>query len=71
MHTVLPQHGQRAPVTDTFGRQGRAWLRQIDLPPVAREAVDTYSGLIDQVGQHIARQDARVSASIKIPKIAD
>jgi len=60
VHAILHQHGKRTPVSDTFGCKGRAWLRKITLPPVAREAVDTYSGLIDQVGQHIQKQDLRL-----------
>lgn len=60
VHAVLHQHGKRAPVSDTFGRKGREWLRKIALPPEAREAVDTYTGLIDQVGQHIQRQEQRL-----------
>jgi transposase len=60
VHAVLHQHGKRAPVSDTFGRKGREWLLKIALPPEAREAVDTYTGLIDQVGQHIQRQEQRL-----------
>jgi len=60
VHAVLHQHGKRAPVSDTFGRKGRAWLEKISLPPQAREAVDTYTGLLDQVGQHIQRQEQRL-----------
>lgn len=60
VHAVLHQHGKRSPVSDTFGRKGREWLRKIALPPVARQAVDTYSCLIDQVGQHIERQEQRL-----------
>jgi transposase len=60
VHAVLHQHGKHSPVTDTFGRKGREWLRKIALPPEAREAVNTYAGLIDQVGQHIQRQEQRL-----------
>lgn len=60
VHAILHQQGKRSPMSDTFGKKGRAWLRKIALPPAAREAVDTYSGLIDQVGQHICRQELRL-----------
>jgi|SRR5277367_2056930 transposase len=62
VHAVLHQHGKRAPVTDTFGRKGREWLSKIALPQEAREAVDTYTGLIDQVGHHIQKQEQRLKA---------
>lgn len=60
VHAILHQHGKRSLVTDTFGRKGREWLRKIALPPEAREAVNTYGGLIDQVSQHIQRQEQRL-----------
>jgi transposase len=62
VHAILHQHGKRAPVTDTFGRKGREWLRKIALPPEAREAVNTYGGLIDQVSQHIQRREQRLKS---------
>jgi transposase len=60
VHAILHQHGKRAPVSDTFGKKGRAWLGKIALPPNAREAVNTYSGLIEQVGEQIHRQEKRL-----------
>ena len=65
VHAILHQHGKRPPVTDTFGRRGRQWLGQIALPPMAREAVNSYTGLIDQVGQHIQRQDRQLKEMAK------
>lgn len=62
VHAILHQHGKRAPVTDLFGQRGRQWLRKIALPPVAREAVNSYVGLIEQVGQHIQRQEQRLKS---------
>ena len=60
MHAILHQHGKRSPASDTFGRKGREWLRKVSLPPVAREAVNTYCELIDQTGQHIRKQELRL-----------
>jgi transposase len=47
VHAVLHQQGRRPPASDLFGRQGRKWLAEVNLPPMARHAVDTYLGLID------------------------
>jgi transposase len=60
VHAILHQHGKRSPVSDTFGKKGREWLRKISLPPVARETVETYCTLIDQVGQQIRKQELRL-----------
>lgn len=60
VHAILHQHGKRSPFSDTFGCKGREWLRKLALPPVAREAVNTYGALIEQTGQHIRKQDLRL-----------
>lgn len=49
VHAILHQHGLRAEVTDLFGKKGRIWLKKAKLPEAAREAVDTYCALIDQM----------------------
>lgn len=60
VHAILHQHGKHSPASDTFGKQGRYWLEKIILPPVARQAVNTYCQLIDQTSQHIRKQELRL-----------
>lgn len=60
VHAVLHQHGQRAAVSDVFGKQGRGWLRQIPLPAGARHAVNTYCTMIDQLSRHLREQDRQL-----------
>lgn len=60
VHAILHQHGKRSPVSDTFGKKGREWLRKISLPPMGREAVQTYGALIDQVSEQIRKQELRL-----------
>jgi transposase len=33
VHVVLHQQGRRRPASDLFGKQGRNWLAEVDLPP--------------------------------------
>jgi hypothetical protein len=40
VHAVLHQQGLHSPVTDLFGRRGRQWLTQVQLPAAARETVN-------------------------------
>lgn len=60
VHAVLHQQGQRSECSDLFGKKGRAWLRDVPLPPAARATVDTYCAIIDQVGQHIRHQEEQL-----------
>jgi transposase len=60
VHAILHQHGLRTELSDVFGKKGRRWLAQVSLPEQARNALDTYLGLIDQVNLRIAEQDRRL-----------
>ena len=60
VHAVLHQHGQRATVSDVFGKQGRRWLAEITLPTAARTTVDTYCAMIDQISGHMREQDRQL-----------
>ena len=59
-HAILHQHGLRSPVSDVFGKKGRAWLKKAVLPAAARGSLDTYCALIDEVSQHIQVQDRQI-----------
>jgi len=60
VHAILHQQGLRPVVSDVFGKKGRLWLKQIDLPPAARNALETYGALIDEVNGHIRKQGQRI-----------
>lgn len=62
VHAVLHQHGLRAPVADLFGVGGRAWLAEVVLPAAAREAIEVYLGLVDQLNQAIEEKDQQLRA---------
>lgn len=57
LQAVLHQEGQRKPVSDLFGKQGRRWLASVDLSVAARQVVDTYLPLIDDLNQRIVEQE--------------
>jgi transposase len=50
IHSVLHQRLIQAP-QELFGTQGRAWLRALDLPPLARGELDTLLRLLDALAQ--------------------
>lgn len=57
VQAVLHQQGLRKPVTDLFGRTGRAWLAEAAMSPAARVAVNTYVQLIDRLDGLIDEQE--------------
>ena len=57
VHAILHQHGLRSPVSDLFGKAGRGWLAQAPLPGMARQAVEVYCAVLDDLRTHIAAQD--------------
>ena len=65
VHAILHQHGLRCEFSDVFGKKGRAWLKQVELPPAARGALDTYCALIDEVSGHINEQQREIGLLAK------
>ncbi|MGC1684455.1 MAG: IS110 family transposase [Candidatus Acidiferrales bacterium] len=65
VHAVLHQQGLRPPVSDLFGRKGRAWLNEQPLPEAARRSVDTYLELIGQLDQKISFEEQQLNARAK------
>jgi transposase len=56
LQAVLHQEGFVKPVTDLFGKRGRAWLKGIELSPAARLVVDTWLREVDHLETEIATQ---------------
>lgn len=56
LQAVLHQEGFIKPVTDVFGKRGRAWLQGIELSPAGRSAVDTWLGEVEHLDRLIAEQ---------------
>lgn len=81
VHAVLHQEGQRAPVTDLFGKRGRQWLKQVRLPQTAQQSVASCLRMIDAYSEEIEKQnlplrekaksDERVGWLMTIPGIGE
>jgi transposase len=65
IHAVLHQYGKQAAVSDLFGREGRAWLAQVELRPAGRQAVDTYLRQLDTLEQEIVRLDQELRSQVQ------
>ncbi len=53
IHALLTKEGIRQGFTDLFGRDGRAFLKKVQLNTRTRMAVDNYLTVIDIIGQKI------------------
>jgi transposase len=79
LQAVLHQEGFIKPVTDVFGKRGRAWLGEIGLSPAARLTVDTWLREVDHLDgeiaalsrelEQIAAADARARCLQTVPGI--
>lgn len=79
VHAIVADHGVAVPMTDAFGRAGRAFLAAIPLPEPARRRVDAALRLIDDVGREVTaadreirerfRDDSRLRRLLPIPRI--
>ncbi|MGC2635558.1 MAG: IS110 family transposase [Acidobacteriaceae bacterium] len=54
LQAVLHQEGFIKPVTDLFGRRGRAWLQSIELSAAGRQVVQTWLREVDHLDAEIA-----------------
>jgi transposase len=62
IHSTLIAHGVACPVSDLFGRAGRALLATLALPDPWRAHVTTTLALIDELTRHIAALESEVRA---------
>lgn len=56
LQAVLHQEGFLKPVTDLFGKRGRAWLQSIELSAAGRMVVETWLREVDRLDVEIAGQ---------------
>jgi transposase len=60
VHALLHAHGLRPPVSDLFGRAGRAWLGTVGLPAGTKPVLASCLEMIDQCSQQIRVQEKRM-----------
>jgi len=80
LQAVLHQEGFRKPVSDLFGRKGRAWLAGLELSASGRRVVEVWLRQVDHLDAEIAVQqrelerlaagDARARWLMTVPGIA-
>jgi len=78
---LLRRHGCKSPLSDKFGKAGRAWMESLQLPMMAAMMLESYLAIIDVLSAHIAqcdsklqelsRHDERIRRLQQIPGIAE
>ena len=65
LQAVLHAEGFQRPVTDVFGKCGRAWLAGLGLSPAGRRVVDTWLKVVDHLDGLIAEQTRELERMAK------
>jgi transposase len=60
IQAYLAAENERVPVSDLFGRAGRAWLAAVVLPPAVRQQVELLLAVADELDRRIAALDRDV-----------
>lgn len=71
IQAYLAAENERVPVSDLFGRGGRAWLQTVALPREVREQVDRLLALVDELDGQIAAQDRTVRELARVTPAAE
>lgn len=66
LQAVLHQEGFKKPVTDVFGKRGRAWLKGLELSPAGRLVVDTWLREVDHLEGELAEQTRELEGLAKM-----
>ena len=65
LQAVLHQEGFKKPVTDVFGKRGRAWLAGLELSAAGRLVVDTWLREVDHLDGELAGQTRELERMAK------
>jgi transposase len=61
---ILGRNLVTCPLSDAFGKRGRAWLASVALPADEREQVDATLRLLDGLEAEVGRADAGIAATV-------
>jgi len=64
-HSILLKNGINAPITDIFGKGGKKFLAQVELPYAERLALDNILAIADSYDERISLSDAAIEGVAK------
>lgn len=65
LHALLGRHNLNSPVSDLFGRRGRAYLEAVELPAVSARSRQTWLTVLDGLSEQIRRVEKPLKESLK------
>ena len=66
IRATLLKNGLRPPVNHIWGKGGKAWLRQAEMPEVFRFQMDTMLALIEKQDELIAQCEERIAREVEV-----
>jgi transposase len=64
IHAILGKNGHLSKFTDTFGKAGRVWLAELELPEHFRNSLDEYLATHDYLTEQIKRAEKNIEAVV-------
>ena len=65
VHALLGIRGLASPVTDLFGRAGRRWLTDLELPPVPRRAIDGFLAVLETINMQVRLVESEIRRRVR------
>lgn len=60
IHAVLAKRGIKHNFSDLFGKAGKEFLKQLEVPPIFREEINGYLALIKQLAKPISKSECHI-----------
>lgn len=64
-HSILLKNGINAPMTDIFGKMGKRFLQQLELPYAERLALDNILAIVDSFDERITVSDVAITGVVQ------
>lgn len=65
IHALLAMRGLASPVSDLFGRAGRRWLADLELPAVPRRAIDGFLAVLETINVQIRLVETEIRRRVR------
>ena len=65
VHALLAMRGLSSPVSDLFGRAGRRWLAELELPAVPRRAINGYLAILETMNVQIRGVESEIRRRVR------
>jgi len=64
-HSILLKNGIKAPMTDIFGKMGKKFLQQVELPYAERLALDNLLAITESFDERVSLSDTAINGTVE------